>query len=89
MHAVYALRIHPWVTPETGKNMQHIFFLNAPEFARYKCVIGFMVRYTAHDTTVMSRHLSVWCGGWILLSRGVAGFGMGVPNKELVFRLDL
>ena len=52
-------------------------------------MIGFMVRYTAHDTTVMSRHLSVWCGGWILLSRGVAGFGMCVPNKELVFRLDL
>lgn len=52
-------------------------------------MLGIKGRYAAHDTSVMSLHLSVGCGGWILLSRGVVGFGMGVPSKELVFRLDL
>jgi len=73
---------------ETGENMQQNIFLNSSGFARYKSVLGIMGRYAAHDTSVMSLHLSVGCGVWILLSRGVVGFGMGVPNK-LVFRLDL
>lgn len=52
-------------------------------------MLGIMGRCTAHDTSVMSPHLSVVCGGWTLSSRCVVGFGMGVPNKKLVFRLDL
>lgn len=47
-----------------------------------------MGRYTAHNTSVMSPLLSVGYGGWIL-SRGGVSFGMGVPNKKLVFSLDL